>query len=496
MANGYPLSLLGAANAGSGASASEEVEVSGAVPEGSITLDEALAGNIARVDLYISPSTGNNANAGTLAAPIASIAEAVRRLKLYQRIGTEPIVWHLDHGPHAWVPVPPMLGGILCVMADPTFDPTVRTTVITGSAAAGTGASAVVTTGLTTDAQIKRWVTFTSGAAAGQVRSIRDNTTTTITPLNRFSPAPAPGDTFVIFENNCPITFADSIFMLGFVGLIPTVFGALNGNGAGVVLIGLDIRTINVTLMAPYIEMYGCSFLTGGASICFIVDSCAVMVGMASAATLTEKIFPGQSARYQGYGNSSSGLGVLGVQSARSSVVSVEINGFGSQDVCTARGISGTLYGIRCSQLIIAEGSAIRLSFLFAVTNLIRFASTRPVVRVIGNLLRLGSCTIEDPADTTGPLIRVENTGIIGGSIPSATSGGIETSCVCAATAPALTVQAVRGGKICLAGAPTVGRATPATDWDIEDGAPFDKAYFTATGVRKFFQGSLIVRVS
>lgn len=70
---------------------------------------------------------------------------------------------------------------------------------VSAAAAAGTGANVVVTGGgLGVNAYLGMTVEFTSGAAAGNRRTVRDNTATNITPTIPFSPAPAPGDAYRI----------------------------------------------------------------------------------------------------------------------------------------------------------------------------------------------------------------------------------------------------------------------------------------------------------
>lgn len=68
---------------------------------------------------------------------------------------------------------------------------------------AGTGSTAVVIAGAPwiADAYAGKWIEFLDGAAAGRIRLIAQNTTNTITPVaSFFTPAPAPGDTFRVFE--------------------------------------------------------------------------------------------------------------------------------------------------------------------------------------------------------------------------------------------------------------------------------------------------------
>lgn len=68
------------------------------------------------------------------------------------------------------------------------------------AALGGTGQTVVVTSGLTLDEYVGKTIEILTGAAAGDRRTIRDNTTTNITPCERFSAAVASGDTFRICE--------------------------------------------------------------------------------------------------------------------------------------------------------------------------------------------------------------------------------------------------------------------------------------------------------
>jgi len=54
-------------------------------------------------------------------------------------------------------------------------------------------------------------------------------------------------------------------------------------------------------------------------------------------------------------------------------------------------------------------------------------------------------------------------------------------------------VQCRYGSRISVIGAPVLGDAA-ANDWDIEDGAPFNKSFFATAGSRKHYLGNLVVR--
>lgn len=65
---------------------------------------------------------------------------------------------------------------------------------------AGTGAGVVVGAGYVAGGQRGNAIEVLSGAAAGQRRTVVDNTATDLIPARNFDPAPAPGDTFRVVQ--------------------------------------------------------------------------------------------------------------------------------------------------------------------------------------------------------------------------------------------------------------------------------------------------------
>lgn len=199
------------------------------------------------VDLYVSPSLGNDANPGTQALPLATLGEAENRIS-----ATAPVVTNYNiHLRNETYPLPTnarsswfrsrtFQGSVVTVFADEAWDATVFTIAIAQAAVAGTGAGVVVGAGLVVNAHRGSSIRMTSGPAAGQYRRINANTATDILVSAPFSPAPAAGNTFEIFTLNTTIavpaatapatsyTLAESVLASdGLIssGILPTVEG-------------------------------------------------------------------------------------------------------------------------------------------------------------------------------------------------------------------------------------------------------------------------------
>lgn len=167
----------------------------------------------AELDLYLSQSTGNDANDGLTEGTAVATPERIDEL----------IPATVDHAVRVhctaarYVLTRPYIfrqrerrSGYIRVLADEVWDPTVFVVELEDVAAAGTDEFQCVTAGLVADAHRGQWLRFTDGDAAGQWRTIQGNTTTDIVPDDTFGLfsglVPAPGDTFqvctpgVVFE--------------------------------------------------------------------------------------------------------------------------------------------------------------------------------------------------------------------------------------------------------------------------------------------------------
>lgn len=155
--------------------------------------------------LYLDPVGGDDDKVGT------SRVNAVRTpARISDLVALYPgnVDVHMRSGAavlpsRGWFLLPRMFGGLVRFLADEAWDPSVYT-VIGGdrTSEAATTDSVIKASGLVVDALQDLSVRFTTGAAAGQYRRIRDNTVTDITPSTAFDPAPGVGDTYQVFTSN------------------------------------------------------------------------------------------------------------------------------------------------------------------------------------------------------------------------------------------------------------------------------------------------------
>lgn len=158
--------------------------------------------------LYIAAdaATANDSGPGTIAEPLATLDEALTRVNR-QRIVTSATIVHLAaapvNGPYRWSVT---LGPLQC------FRPVVLigdgagqgsdgfTQLSSGTAAAGSGDSVVVDGGFAVDEFQGKTIELTSGNAAGNRRTLRNNTASNLVPCARFSAAVQTGDAYRIVE--------------------------------------------------------------------------------------------------------------------------------------------------------------------------------------------------------------------------------------------------------------------------------------------------------
>jgi hypothetical protein len=165
------------------------------------------------MDIYVSGVLGNDANPGTMAQPVATLAKAA---ELIPDVVEEPVVVHLRNEEY----VCPVDDGVwlksrliqapgrIEVAADESWDSTVYTVHESGTAMGGTSATTVVHSDMIASEHRGRSIRMVSGGAAGQCRRINANDEGEILPNAAFNPAPAPGDDFEIISPNaivkCP----------------------------------------------------------------------------------------------------------------------------------------------------------------------------------------------------------------------------------------------------------------------------------------------------
>lgn len=157
--------------------------------------------------LYVDPLTGNDANAGTLAAPVATTAGLA---KVFPRFRFVPVVVHLvSAANYPSLRVPPSYA---MAARCPVYVIGEQSTIVaTGSVLAGSSDLVLNATVASKDLYQGMTLRMTSGAAAsGAKRLIRNCTTTTITPAWRLTAVPATNDTFAIERPASVVTYTDS----------------------------------------------------------------------------------------------------------------------------------------------------------------------------------------------------------------------------------------------------------------------------------------------
>jgi hypothetical protein len=216
------------------------------------------------LDLYVA-STGNDANPGTPAQPVLTMAGAWSKVRdlggnLTYQIGA-PIRVHVaafPAGTLAWTPVPGYQAinesGQVIVNGDGALQGVEDGFTIFAAGAAGVGTTAL-SVGFATapDALLGRTIEFLSPSpAAGQRRLVRNNTATEIIPDAAFSAAPLLGDLFRILSPAASINLASSADIQVSDDINVTLIN-LDADGAGS---GSTLRTLGVTCL----KLYGCTF--------------------------------------------------------------------------------------------------------------------------------------------------------------------------------------------------------------------------------------------
>lgn len=176
-----------------------------------------LAASVATAltDLYVAPSdpAASDANAGTTpTAPLATFDRAIELLNAQVRFAV-PCTVHLASDSYTWNETLQNLSldrpvTIICDGAGQPGDDGFTELRASAAAAAGSNQTLVVDPvgGMTVNAFQGKTILITSGAAAGDRRTVRNNTAADFVPCQRFSAAVAPGDSFRIVEPGALIT--------------------------------------------------------------------------------------------------------------------------------------------------------------------------------------------------------------------------------------------------------------------------------------------------
>jgi len=207
----------------------------------------------AEINLYVDDVTGNDANVGTSASPLKTITAARNKLPYF--INHVCRIFVADHsgvgytwpmfGPHALTKNIYVHGGWMLWNGSAWIEDPVHTgkdVVIASTVAlAGSDSFHVVTMGLTVDAYAGATIEVLDGECAGDRRTIRDNTATTITPDEIFSATFNPGDHYRVFWPTVKIDTGTKRVLANSVGTPkPWIIGAAS-LAIGLVLVNLRI---------------------------------------------------------------------------------------------------------------------------------------------------------------------------------------------------------------------------------------------------------------
>lgn len=212
--------------------------------------------------VYVSAS-GDDANAGTQAAPFKTLARAFVDRAQYAVRDCVYTIQLVGAGPF---PLPPGIsGGWVHLGTGVTAlrgDAAVRTVHMTGTAAGDfVGSTPVinVSAGMGTDTHVGRFVRFTSGNLTGFVFQIAENTDTSLTTLDRLArnqvalPV-ATGDSFEIFTPGTVLQLASG-------STFGNIVGGTSGGGGGLLLENFQttgsILSFMRTVVMPCVVKFG-----------------------------------------------------------------------------------------------------------------------------------------------------------------------------------------------------------------------------------------------
>ena len=444
----------------------------------------------AALDIYLDPIGGDDASDGLTTATAVRTVERVDELipmLVHHR------VWvHCAHGDctvgRDFAFRERVFGGAgyVRLYADAAWDAAVYTVVDSGTAQASTTGDVIKTTG-SLSAVGGQWVQLTSGAASGQITTIRNVVgATDIVPCCSFDflgAAPASGDSYrvltpafrLVFSSSYYYTLVQGSAAAGNPAAINDAYTAATENrwqfeGIGLDAYGYLILGGHLRLLGVYVTVQG-----GFDALAYIAHGAYVEAGADHPFLETTK---------RGWGLTLVGpTGGATLASQNSAVADFRFTGYVVTDVVNAYSGKFAIYGGDALALVAinsAELSAVaesdvpfrlrgfaqsgeqperhQVSFVQLSKTEITYAGASAAIRVYGGTMVLASTV-------TGA----------GGS------GAVNVDANAAAS------------MLILDGAPAFGHAS-ATDYDIGDGMPFNKADVVA-GFRRFFDGRLMERV-
>lgn len=203
---------------------------------------------------YFVASTGSNTNAGTLTSPLATVAEALRRLAISSWSG-QPIVTVVDAVNEGLSPlwnIPKAPSGAMPVLVRGTTSNILVGMNPTGGTAGDrfTPTAATITTGvgMVANAHVGLFVLFTAGPLSGQKAVIDANTAGGIFTLGgTLTAAPVPGDLFNVIDVPA-VTFTGTLALTMPSGCL---FDSLALSGPQFSLVAGAVVPTGIRLTAP-----------------------------------------------------------------------------------------------------------------------------------------------------------------------------------------------------------------------------------------------------
>ena len=436
--------------------------------------DQNATVTVAPLDLYVSDVNGNDANSGlTPALALKTVTAAVAKIPngIYHRV-----IVHMGlHAGTGYTP-PSLLRHELrkniWFYGDGAGQAGEDGFVIqkaSAAAAAGTGANVVVTGGgLGVNAYLGMTIEFTTGAAAGNRRTVRDNDATNITPTIPFLPALALGDSYrvvtpsviwvvpaavagvdFLMVQDCGVPGAEASF--GQTYATPAVYlcnvqmtaaASTTGfviTGSRVIFVGVDCPTVvaNVSLPKPFWRSseagLGYDVNMAGGSTSLGVIGAVDDLGVASAA-----MWRGWGLSYRGAATGSLSIACVWYGSMVTPSITV------GAAPCTL--VGGNLFGpgtAGTAVLSVSAGGKITIqNVVSGPAVLVSSTTLLPAMNANGGQIIMLTGTVV-VVNSGGPAIGAVRTGIFNAGTTSAITG----------TGSTVGASALFGGRIQFAGA-------------------------------------------
>lgn len=435
--------------------------------------------------LWLDQVNGSDSNDGLSAGQaLATIAAVEAKIPV---VVSQPVIVNIiEPGVYPMCYMRPrLMGAPIIYQADSDTNPNVFTMTSTNVAGVGTTASSIVGA-FTPDTDDDKFIEFTSGAAVGQRRSIRTITAGEIIPAVAFNPAPVSGDSYRIFS--CAVKWlATGLSSAG--GFRRWLDG---GGGAVSYARGLDL---------PIRVFSGIDFDGGGSVSRVVISSCSLVTFGCQVTNLFLPTFADSTSWYSGMDGDVLATGITAdIPSQYLGAVDENAwTGWGTQFIGSAvpivddfRALAVGVISTRASFVwergaFIWRGGQMRLNtagsptFRRAQLEITAPKASSPVPRIVNS----GSGRGLSLQNGVVAYLGTPNRGL---EISTASGIGLDMSASYAQIYSNVTGQGgstsvkVRGGRLEIVGVPAYGDGS-ALDWDVGNGTPVNKSYFSSTGV-------------